>query len=365
MIVRSVMHDILATGVEAGASDWHIREGSSVGLRVDGRLVEIDFVTTREFLDEAMAQLTNENQMATYERTGDSDFAFAEEDVGRFRANLHKQRGLMSLTLRHVKSKVPDASKLGLPRIVLKIAENKNGIIFVTGTTGSGKSTTLGCMIEHQNSNFTRHIITIEDPIEYAFVDKNSIIEQREVGLDCITFDSALIHALRQDPDVIIVGEMRNKDTFETALHAAETGHLVMTTLHTQDAAQSVYRILDMYPHEEREAVRKSLAKSLRAIISQRLVPRATGQGVVPAVDILINVPIVRKLIQDGRLDKLGLAIEGGAEDGMVSLNRCLLGLINDGIITEEAGLATSDNAEALQMNLRGIFLSDGGGIIG
>ncbi len=365
MIIHSMLHDILATGVNEGASDWHIREGSNVGLRIDGSLVELEFTTNREFLEEAMRQIASEHHLETYEKIGDADFAFEEENVGRFRANLHRQRGLMSLTLRHVKGQVPQLEKLGLPKTLLNIAASKNGIIFVTGTTGSGKSTSLACMIEHMNLTFSRHILTIEDPIEYTFSDKECIIEQREVGLDCSTFDSALIHSLRQDPDVIVVGEMRRRETFETALTAAETGHLVMTTLHTQTAAQSLTRILDMYPSEEREAVRKSLAQSLRAIICQRLVPKASGKGVAPAVEILINTPIVRKLIADNRLDKLNNAIEAGQKEGMLSLNKCLLGLINEGIITEEAGLATSDNPEALQMNLRGIFLSADGGIIG
>jgi twitching motility protein PilT len=365
MLVNTVFHEILDAGVSEGASDWHIREGSNVGLRISGQLVELDFFCSREFLLEAIGQISSENNRETFEKIGDADFAFEEEGVGRFRANLHRQRGLMAITLRHVKGTVPQISQLGLPPIVPKIAENKNGIVFVTGTTGSGKSTTMACMIEHMNTTLNRHIITIEDPIEYTFEDKQCIIEQREVGLDCVSYDSALIHVLRQDPDVIIVGEMRNTDTFETALTAAQTGHLVMSTLHTQTAAQSITRILDMYPHNEREAVRKSLAGSLRAIVSQRLVRRASGQGVVPALDVLVNTPIVRKLLQENRLDKLGTAIEGGGDDGMMSLNQCLLGLVNNGEITEEAALATSDNPESLSMNLKGIFLSTAGGIIG
>ncbi|MCK5805462.1 MAG: PilT/PilU family type 4a pilus ATPase [Lentisphaeria bacterium] len=362
---RTVLHDILATGVAEGASDWHIREGFNVALRLDGRLVEVDFMTSKEFLEEAIEEMTEESHRVTFDKTGDADFALQEEGVGRFRVNLHRQRGNLAMTMRHVKDEVPDVNDLGLPSVLKQIAEHTNGIVFITGTTGSGKSTTLATMIRHMNETMNRHLITVEDPIEYTFTDGSCIIEQREVGLDCISFESALIHALRQDPDVIIVGEMRNRESFETALTAAETGHLVLTTLHTKDAPQSILRILDMYPHDERESVRKSLAEALRAIVCQRLVPKATGKGVAPVNEILVNTPIVTKLIDDDQLGKLDQAIEGGGEDGMMSFNKRLLELVNDGIISEEVALRTSDNPAALKMNLKGIFLSDaGGGII-
>ena len=361
-MVSSILHDVLATGVQEGASDWHIREDSNVGLRIAGSLVELDFCTTREFLQDAVQQVIAPSQFDDYEKTGDADFAFEEDSIGRFRANLHKQRGKMSLTLRFVKGETPEIGDLGLPEVIRRISEFRNGIVFVTGVTGSGKSTTLAGMIGHMNESMNRHIVTIEDPIEYTFVDNKCIIEQREIGLDSVSFESALVHVLRQDPDVIVIGEMRTRSTFEVALAAAETGHLVLTTLHTKDAAQSITRILDMFPSAERESVRKSLASSIQAIICQRLVPKATGDGVVPAVEILINTPIVQKLIHEGRLEKLATAIEGGGEDGMISFNRCLLELVNNALITEETALLTSDNPEALEMNLKGIFLSSGGG---
>ncbi len=364
-MARTNLHDILSTGVAENASDFHIREGSDVALRIDGILVPVDFRTDRDFLEETIVQITEESHRTTFGETGDADFALEEEGVGRFRVNLHRQRGKIAMTLRHVKSEVPNIKDLGLPEGIHRIAECKNGIVFVTGTTGSGKSTTLAALIGHMNTHLNRHIITIEDPIEYTFPDGTCIIEQREVGIDCNTFDSALIHSLRQDPDVIVIGEMRNRESFETALTAAETGHLVMTTLHTKNAPQSILRILDMYPNEERESVRKSLSSSLQAIVCQRLVPKATGRGVVPANEILINTPIVQKLIAENRLDKLPSAIEGGEEDGMCSLNTRLLQLVNEGTITENTALSVSDNAQALSMNLKGIFLSgDRGGII-
>ncbi len=357
---------ILETGVNARASDWHIREGATVVLRVDAQLVEItDFVTTKEFLTEAVKEIATPHNLDSYEKTGDADFAHYEDDVGRFRVNLHKQRGLMWDTLRHVKDKVPDLAKLGLPQVLLRIAEAQRGIVLVTGTTGSGKSTTMACMLEHMNTSMARHIITVEDPIEYTFEDKNSIFEQREVGLDVISFQSALIHALRQDPDVIVVGEMRSAESFDTATHAADTGHMVMTTLHTTNAPQTIQRILDFYPHEEREEIRQALANNLHAIICQRLMPRAIGKGVVPGMEIMINSPVVRKLISDGRLDKLPAAIEASRAEGMMSFNQCLLELVNQGLITEEVALERASNPDALKMNLKGIYLGTEGGIIG
>ena len=362
----TILHDILQAGVTAQASDWHIREGRPVGLRVDGSLVETDFVAKREFIEKALSEIMPPLFLEGFDRTGDVDFAFMEDGIGRFRVNLHRQRGLFSLSLRYVKNKVPPYNELGLPEVVLHIAETQRGIIFVTGATGSGKSTTLASMIEHVNAHFGLHIITIEDPIEYTFEDAKSIIEQREVGLDCSTFESALEHVLRQDPDVIVIGEMRSRSTFEVALAASETGHLVMSTLHTTNAPQTIMRILDMFPHQEREAIRRSLGANLNSLICQRLVPRAAGRGIIPAVEVMVNTPIVSKLITENRLEKLPSAIESGADDGMISFNRSLLTLVNDGIITEQAALEASNNPQALQMNLNGIFLStDGGSLIG
>ncbi len=363
---KTCLHDALQAGVAEGASDWHIREGSTVGVRVDGNLVEMEFSTSRPFIEQFIKEILPPNLKTPFDMTGDADFAFFEEGVGRFRANLHRQRGMLAIALRHVKGKVPSREVLGLPPVIQTIAEANHGIVFVTGATGSGKSTTLAYMIEHMNHTMHQHIITIEDPIEYSFHDDRCVIEQREVGIDSISFESALVHSLRQDPDVIVVGEMRNRITFDTALTAAETGHLVLSTLHTTNASQSIIRVLDMFPHSEREAVRRSLASTLSAIICQRLVPRAGGKGVIPATEVLLATPIVRKLIVENKLERLPLAIEAGVEDGMMSFNRSLLGLVNEGQITEQAALDTSNNPEALRMNLNGIFLNtDSGALIG
>lgn len=361
----SKLHEVLETGVQVGASDVHIREGSPVMLRVDKQLQEIaDFVPSRDYLDQVLKEICTARDLAAYSEHGDADFAHYEDDVGRFRVNLHRQRSLIAMTLRHIKAKVPNLAQLGLPEVVLRIAEAERGIILVAGTTGSGKSTTMACMLEHMNENLSRHVITIEDPIEFHFVDKSSFFEQREVGMDTSSFDSALIHALRQDPDVIVVGEMRNRHSFDTALTAADTGHLVLSTLHTSNAPQSVQRILDFYQEEERNQVRQALATNLQAIICQRLIPRASGKGVAPALEIMINAPIVRKLLEENKLDKLHQAIAASSNDGMTTFDQCLLKMVNEGQITEEMALQKSTNREMLKMNLKGIFLS-GNAILG
>ena len=362
--MQSILYDLLNTAVENRASDVHVRKDKNALLRIDGSLVEVEYVVTREIMDQFLEQIVPPGQMSRFIETGDLDFAWEEPEVGRFRVNLHRERGRRGLSMRYVKGKAPTLEEVNLPMILKKIAESRSGIIFVTGTTGSGKSTTMAAMLDHINTTMKRHIITIEDPIEYTFTDKRSFFEQREVGLDAESFDSALVHALRQDPDIIVIGEMRTRKTFETALAAAETGHLVITTLHTRDAAQSITRILDMFPMDERDTIRRSMAGTLRASICQRLAPRAVGKGVIPITEIMINTPIVRKLIFDGRLDKLSQAIEGGSEDGMMTFNMDLLRRVNEGIISEETALSLSDNPQALRMNLKGIFLSDGGGII-
>ena len=357
----SVFFDILKYAVGLGASDLHVREGKFVRLRVHSRLVETIIMTDTYFFEKSFEQIIPEGRFDIYKKEGDLDFAWEEEGVGRFRVNLHRQRGNSAYTFRYVKGRAPTIKEVNLPEILKKIASFRNGIIFVTGTTGSGKSTTMAAMLDYINNTSEQHVITIEDPIEYTFQDNRSFFEQREIGLDAASFDSALIHALRQDPDIIMVGEMRNRETFETALAAAETGHMVLTTLHTKDAAQSISRILDMFPLEERDSIRKSISECLQAIVCQRLAPRAIGQGVVPINEILINTSIVKKLIFDNQLEKVPQAIAGGEEEGMMSFNQCLLKLAKNGDITEETALKFSDTPQQLQMNLKGIFLSSGG----
>jgi pilus retraction protein PilT len=360
------MKDILELGVQSNASDWHIREGSLVTLRIAGDLVDSDFEVDGEFMSKALEVLIpSEDWMLRYKRTGDLDLSYVEDGVGRFRVNVHRQRGISAITMRHVKSDVMDFEKLGVPKGLKKIAESERGIIIISGTTGSGKSTTLAAMIEHMNMTMRKHIITIEDPIEYEFKDKKSVLEQREVGLDTETFYSALVHVLRQDPDVIMIGEMRNKESFDAALQASDTGHLVLTTLHSTNASQTITRILDFYAKSEQDSIRSALAINIRAICAQRLLPRAFGGGVIPAIEIMTNSALVRKFISENKLDKLSAAIENGRDDEMQSFNQSLLGLVNEGLITEEDAMKAASNPEALKMNLKGIFLDSKSEIMG
>jgi twitching motility protein PilT len=363
-VAATPLRDVLMSGLTLNASDWHIREGRPVAFRVSGEIVNHKFVPSRDFLKQVMKVIVDESAITKFRESGDVDFAMEEEGVGRFRVNVHQQRGKISMTLRHVKTQIPTVKQLELPEILLRLSEAKDGIVFVTGATGSGKSTTLACMIQHINETTRKHIITIEDPIEYDFEDKRCVMEQREVGLDTVSFDSALRHSLRQDPDVIVVGELRSRDSFESALAAAETGHLVMTTLHTNTAAQAVGRILDFYPFEERDAVRKSLSANLRAIVCQKLVPRRDGRGLVPINEILINTPIVSNLIVADKLNKLDAVICADGEEGMLSFNQALFGRIKDGSISEEVGLKFAPNPDGLKMNLSGVFLNESSGII-
>jgi len=284
--------------------------------------------------------------------------------VGRFRTNVFQQRGQFCLALRYVKTRIPSFQELGLLEIVKTIAEFPRGIVLVSGSTGCGKSTTLAAMMQHINLNQKKHVITLEDPIEYVFEDAQSVIEQREIGLDSITFHNGLKHILRQDPDIIMVGEMRDDISFSAAMTAADTGHLVLSTLHCTNAAQSITRILDFFKSEDREQIRRQLAGTLQAVICQRLVSTVTGT-VTPALEIMINTPTVRKLIEENRLDKLPAAIETGVEDGMLNFNQSLFQLVKERKVTEKEALAKATNPQALEMNFKGIFLDEGRRILG
>jgi twitching motility protein PilT len=266
--------------------------------------------------------------------------------------------------MRFVKTLVPSFDELGLLPQVRRIAEAPRGIVLVAGSTGCGKSTTLAAMVEHLNSNFKKHIITIEDPIEYVFEDNQSIIEQREVGLDTLSFHHALTLVLRQDPDVIVIGEMRDAVSFTAAMSAADTGHLVLSTLHTTNAAQSVSRILDFFKAEEREQIRRQLSGCMQAVVCQRMVTTVNG-SVTPALEILFNTSTVKKLIEENRLDKLSVAIETGTEDGMLSFNQALFQLVKDEKISQKEALSKATNPQALEMNFKGIFLDEGRRILG
>jgi twitching motility protein PilT len=358
-------HRILTAAVEGGASDIHIKVGTPIVFRMSRKLVDIEApIPTEEWMEGLVDKIVPRYLKKKVEEEHEVDFSYFAPGVGRFRTNLFQQRGTYALAMRFVKTQVPSFEELGLLEVMKKIAQSPRGIVLLAGSTGSGKSTTLAAMIEYINANFRKHIVTLEDPIEYVFEDNQSIIEQREVGLDTLSFAHALKHVLRQDPDIIMVGEMRDATSFAAAISAADTGHLVLSTLHTTNAAQSVGRILDFFKADEREQVRRQLAGTLQAVVCQRMVATVDG-SMTPAQEVMINTGTVRKLIEENRLDKLPAAIETGADDGMQNFNQALFELVKAGKVSQEEALAKATNAQALEMNFQGIFLSQGKRILG
>ncbi len=356
---------ILKIAVDGLASDIHIKIGAPVIFRINRELVAVECpMPTAAWMNSVVEQMLPVHLKKRLEEDREVDFSYFIPEVGRFRTNLFQQRGQWALAMRHVKSHVASFEELGLLEQIKSIADSPRGIVLVAGSTGSGKSTTLAAMIEHINANSKKHIITLEDPIEFVFEDNQSVIEQREVGLDTSSFHHALKHVLRQDPDIIMLGEMRDDISFGAAMSAADTGHLVLSTLHTTTAAQSITRILDFFKADEREQVRRQLAGTLRGVICQRMVPTVDGK-MTPAMEIMVNSPLIRKMLEENRLDKLTAAIETGADDGMLTFNQSLLHLVKSGRVTEKEAMAKASNPQALEMNLKGIFLNEGGRIVG
>ncbi len=353
-------HRILKTAVEGGASDIHLKIGTPVIFRINRQLIAIECpLPTEAWMNQIVQEVTPAHLRQRVDQEREADFSYFVPGIGRFRTNLFQQRGQWCLAMRHVKTHVPSFEELGLLEQLRTIAESPRGIVLVAGSTGCGKSTTLAAMIEHINANFKKHIITLEDPIEYVFEDNQSVVEQREVGLDTLTFHHALTHILRQDPDIIMIGEMRDSISFSTAMSAADTGHLVLSTLHTTNAAQSINRILDFFKADEREQIRRQLAGTLQAVVCQRMTNTVTG-SMTPALEIMINTATVKKLIEDNRLDKLPAAIETGTDEGMLNFNQALFQLVKDGKVSEKEALAKASNPQALEMNFKGIFLDEG-----
>jgi twitching motility protein PilT len=360
-----LIKDFLAQAVEAQASDVHLKVGQPPIYRLDSRLAKADAATlTAEDLNELVQEILNPELRREFLEKKEVDFAWNFRENARFRVNLFCSGGEPTLALRYVKNRVPTFEELNLPDIMRQIALSERGIVLVGGTTGSGKSTSLAAMLNWINHHDFRRIITIENPIEYVFRDELSIISQREVGFDTLSFHSGLRTALRQDPDVIMIGEIRDRDSVATAMGSAETGHLIFSTLHVDNAAQSITRILDLFPAEERATMRLVLASTIRAVICQRLVPDVHGK-VRPALEIMLNTPIVRKLITEENVEALSTAIETGGEDGMVSFNQSLYNLFKAGLVDQETALMYASNPETLRMNFKGIFLDNSRRIIG
>ncbi|HEX3719699.1 MAG TPA: PilT/PilU family type 4a pilus ATPase [Verrucomicrobiae bacterium] len=360
-----IFRRILSAAVEGGASDVHLKTGSDIIFRINRKLIVVEGPKpTEEWMNTVIENILPKHLKKQLENDHECDFSYYLPNVGRFRTNCFYQRGTPCLAMRYVKTQVPSFEELGLLPVLRQIAVSPRGIVLLAGSTGSGKSTTLAAMLEHINANSRKHIITLEDPIEFVFEDNQSVIEQREVGLDTKSFQDGLKYVLRQDPDVIMIGEMRDGTSFTAAMSAADTGHLVLSTLHTTNAAQSVGRILDFFKADERDQVRRQLSATLQAVICQRMVPTIAG-SMTPALEIMINSATVRKLIEENRLEKLSAAIETGGEEGMVNFNQSLFQLVKDGKVSQKEALAKATNPQALEMNFQGIFLTEGKRILG
>lgn len=356
-----IINDLLKLAVDSGVSDVIIKSNKPGYVRLAGKLkpVDMDPITCPEaqaFVDEQVPRVFKQR----WEDEGQVDFAYAVDGIGRFRVNAFHQRGLVSIVMRHIKSTVPNFEQLGLGQTadaLIKLVQAKDGILLVCGATGSGKSSTMAAMMNWVNQNQDKHIVTIEDPIEYTFSDDKSLFQQREIGLDVPSFEMAIKAVLRQNPDVILIGEMRDRETFETAISAAETGHLVFSTMHAATVAQSLTRLFEFFPPEEQIQARRAISGSLRGFICQKLIPTIEGTGRVPANEILTADATVKNLILEGQFEKIQGILEGSGDSSSFSFNKDLYRLIKAGKISKADGLRFSPNPQALEMNLKGIFI--------
>jgi twitching motility protein PilT len=353
------LDDLLRTATAAGASDLHVKAGSHPMMRVHGTLVPAseERRLEREDTEAMVKQMLSPAQMEKFREKLDLDFAYSVPGLGRFRCNVYQQRGTYGFVLRVISTKVFTIDELNLPPVLKKVAEEERGLVLVTGTTGSGKSTTLAAMIDHINNTRSAHIMTIEDPIEYLHRDHRSIVNQREVTVDTMGFASALRAALRQDPDVILVGEMRDHETIETALSAAETGHLVFSTLHTLDATETINRVIAVFPPHQQRQVRLQLASVLKAAISQRLIPKASGHGRAAAVEVMIATPFVRDCIVDKEKTSMipGAIAAGTSQYGMQTFDQAIFGLYERGDISLDEALRWASNVDEFKLKVAGI----------
>jgi len=350
------LQELLQTLVNKHGSDLHVRAGGPAYIRVDGDLAQAasDPISASE-VEAMLMQIASNRAKKVFEQKGECDFSFQAGEVARFRVNAYKQRQKLCLAIRYISTQIPTLTDLRLPVATMKkIADNSRGLVLVTGITGSGKSSSLAAMVDYINDTRAEHVLTIEDPIEFVHKDKKAIITQREIGEDTESYADGLKMAMRQDPDVVMIGEMRDPETTSAAITAALTGHLVFATLHTIDAVQTIARIVDMYPPHQQPLVRIQLAECLRAIISQRLLPSTKG-GRVPAVEILINTPHVRKQIEDNKSQEIVQALAKGQFYGMLTFNQSLVKLFKDGLATEAEVLAAASSPDDLKLALRGI----------
>lgn len=335
------MHGLLEMAVDNNASDLHLTVGVPAVMRIYGKLVfsEMERLTP-EFTKNLAAEILSQEQLSLLEEEGQVDLSLSLAHIGRFRINVFKQRGSVGLAIRLIPYKIPPFEELNLPPVIRTLAEKESGFILVTGPAGSGKSTTLAAMIDIINSQRSCHIITLEDPIEFLHSHKKSIVNQREIKTDSQSFSAALRAALRQDPDVILVGEMRDLETISIALTAAETGHLVLSTLHTKSAPQSIDRIIDVFPPHQQQQVRIQLANTLVGVVSQRLLPRVDKQGLIPAVEVMISTPAIKNLIREGKTHQIYSSIQTGSKYGMQTMESSIQDLFERGLIGPDQNMS-------------------------
>src|SRR5437588_3800901 len=355
--------DLLRLATSQGASDLHLKAGSFPYMRIGGELrpvVDAKPLTQEDTLDMAFSVMSN-RQKQRFKEASEVDIAYGLSGVGRFRANIFQQRGTVGIVLRVIPDVTRTTRSLGLPPVIDKIADEQRGLILVTGATGSGKSTTLAAMIDRINASRSGHIVTIEDPIEFLHRDKRSFVTQREVDVDTRSFAEALRGALRQDPDVILVGEMRDLDTIETALTAAQTGHLVLSTLHTLDATETIMRVVSSFPSHQQKSVRLQLAGILKAVISMRLVRAASGRGRVPAVEVMVSTALIRDyIVNEEKTYLIREAIAAGTSQyGMQTFDQSLFTLLQSGRITLEEAIRNATNPDEFKMRVSGILSTE------
>jgi twitching motility protein PilT len=350
--------DLLRYTVEMGASDLHLKAGNVPFIRVDGELQPSPYPALSAAESEAFAaELMPDHKRREFEASNEADFGYTLPGVGRFRVNVFRQRAMVGLAIRRVRSEVPTIEELLLPPVIGTLADAPRGLVLITGPTGTGKTTTIASMIGHINRTRRAHIVTIEDPIEVVHDDDRSIIQQREVGLDTDSYGAALKHVVRQDPDVIFVGEIRDPESALSAIQAAETGHLVISTLHTIDCTETINRILDLFPPQQQLEVRTSFAGALRGIVSQRLVPRADGKGRVPVVEVLVATGRVFDRIADpSATEEILDVIAEGDFYGMQTFDQALVKLVKGGLVTEDDARRTATNPHDFNLALRGVL---------
>lgn len=347
------LHAILQAAIDHGASDIHIVANHPPMLRIHTVMTPMDCpALPAQTVEGYVKQMASPEALTNFDKHKDSDFSYQAPNLGRYRVNAHRQRGVAGIAMRTIKTKVPPLGNLNLPEVISRLTYLPRGLVLVTGDTGSGKSTTLASMIQAMNERYNAHIITLEDPVEYTLESKKCLIEQRELGQDMPSFASALKHALRQDPDIVLVGEMRDLETTALAMTAAETGHLVLSTLHTCSASQTVERIIDMYPANQQNQIRAMLANTLQAVISQTLFSRVDAKGMVPGVEVLLCTPAVRNLIREGRTFEIPNVIETSRALGMQSLDNSIAQLYFNGMISRDDAVAQATYPDKLERQL-------------